>query len=85
MTSMNISMPESMKDYVEERVQKKGYGTASEYVRDLIRADQRREAEERLHGLLLEGLNSPRSEMTDSDWEDIRREVQERLAKRSKS
>ncbi len=49
---MNISLPESLKDFVDEQVATRGYGTSSEYVRELIRRDQDRM---RLRGLLLEG------------------------------
>jgi len=43
MTSLNISLPESLREYVESRVESGGFSTASEYLRDLIRADQQRE------------------------------------------
>lgn len=82
MTSMNVSLPEPLRDFVEEQVQSGGYGTASEYVRELLREAQKQKASERLETLLLEGLNSPASEMTAQDWQDIRMEVRERLAQR---
>ena len=52
MSTMNISLPESLKTFVDEQVSQRGYGTSSEYLRELIRKDQ-----DRLHlkGLLLEG------------------------------
>ena len=52
---MNISLPDSLKAFVVEQVSQRGYGTSSEYMRDLIRRDQ-----DRLHlrGLLLEGTAS---------------------------
>lgn len=53
---MNISLPESLKDFVDEQVADRGYGTSSEYVRALIRADQERQS---LRKLLLEGAESP--------------------------
>jgi len=56
MTTMNISLPHSLKDFVDEQVSGRGYGTSSEYVRELIRRDQDRQ---RLKGLLLEGAASP--------------------------
>ena len=56
MDTMNIALPESMKEFVQERVREGGYSSVSEYVRELIRADQKRKAEERLDALLLEGL-----------------------------
>jgi antitoxin ParD1/3/4 len=52
MTTMNISLPDSLKSFVDEQVEGRGYGSSSEYVRDLIRRDLDRE---RLRGLLLEG------------------------------
>ena len=39
MSTMNISLPEELKDFVDSQV-KRGYGTSSEYVRELIRKDQ---------------------------------------------
>ena len=52
---MNISLPDSLKSFVDEQVSQRGYGTSSEYVRELIRRDQ-----ERLHlrKLLLAGAAS---------------------------
>tara|TARA_R110000772_G_scaffold49123_7_gene112958 strand:- start:52446 stop:52724 length:279 start_codon:yes stop_codon:yes gene_type:complete len=55
MSTMNISLPETLKSFVDEQVSTRGYGTSSEYVRDLIRKDQDRE---KLRALLLEGANS---------------------------
>jgi antitoxin ParD1/3/4 len=80
MGTMNISLPDSLNAFVEAQIIEGGYGSASEYVCALIRADQKRKAEERLEALLLEGLNSGEpSEMTAADWREIRREVEERL------
>lgn len=55
MSTMNISLPDSLKAFVDEQVTERGYGTSSEYVRELIRRDA-----DRLHlrGLLLEGAAS---------------------------
>ena len=52
MSTMNISLPDELKSFVDEQVSGRGFGTSSEYVRGLIRKDQ-----DRLHlrGLLLEG------------------------------
>ena len=52
MSTMNISLPDSLKAFVDEQVSERGYGTSSEYVRELIRKDADRL---RLRGLLLEG------------------------------
>ncbi len=55
MSSMNISLPESLKSFVDEQVSQRGFGTSSEYVHELIRQDQERR---QLQGLLLEGASS---------------------------
>ena len=52
---MNISLPESLKAFVDEQVSQRGYGTSSEYVRELIRRDQDRQ---RLRAMLVEGATS---------------------------
>ncbi len=56
MSTMNISLPESLKTFVDEQVSQRGYGTSSEYVRELIRRDQ-----DRLHlrNVLLAGAATP--------------------------
>ena len=84
--SVNISLPESMREWVEGRVQAEGYGTVSEYFRALVREEQRRKAKESLDQKLIEALNSgePR-EMTSSDWDHIRSEVRRRLGQRRNS
>ena len=58
MTTMNISLPDSLKDFVDTQVQDGGYSTSSEYVRDLIRRDQVRSASQQLAALIMEGLES---------------------------
>jgi antitoxin ParD1/3/4 len=71
-----------MKKYVQERVASGGYGNTSEYVRDLIRAEQKQRAKAELEALLLEGINSgPATEMTAEDWEQLRERVRQRAKK----
>ncbi|MGV3652584.1 MAG: ribbon-helix-helix domain-containing protein [Noviherbaspirillum sp.] len=55
MSTMNISMPETLKAFVDEQVSQRGYGTSSEYIRELIRKEQDRL---QLRGLLLAGAAS---------------------------
>lgn len=79
MKSMNISLPDSMRTYVENQVASGGYSTASEYFRQLVRADQKRQANERLEALLLEGLGSgTATPMSDKDWQEVRSAVAKR-------
>ena len=47
-----------MKAFVEEQVESGGFGTVSEYMRDLVRRDQKERAQAKLEALLLEGLES---------------------------
>jgi antitoxin ParD1/3/4 len=81
MTTINISLPDSMQTYVEEQVAQGGYSTVSEYFRELILQDQKRQASERLQGMLLEGLESGNpTEMTEEDWVEIREAVRSRVS-----
>ena len=52
---MNISLPEALKAFVDEQVSERGYGTSSEYVRELIRRDADRL---QLRRMLLDGATS---------------------------
>ena len=86
MTTMNISLPDAMKAFVEEQVQQGGFSTASEYLRELIRDAQKQSAKERLEKLLLEGLDSgPGIEVTPEFWAEARRELERRIARRKAS
>lgn len=58
MSTMNVSLPASLRSFVDDRVRKDGYSTSSEYVRELIRADAVRRAERELADLMREGLAS---------------------------
>ena len=71
MSTMNISLPESLKDFVDEQVNERGYGTSSEYVRELIRRDQDRLG---LRSLLLAGARSARTKPVDDAYFDSLRQ-----------
>jgi antitoxin ParD1/3/4 len=78
MSTMNISLPDTLKSFVDEQVAGRGYGTSSEYVRELIRDDQDRQ---RLRGLLLEGASSAPTEPVDAALLDgLRERVRRRKA-----
>ncbi len=80
---MNISLPESMRTWIEQQVSSEGYGTTSEYFRALVREDQKRKAKEELEHRLLEAIDSGEpAEMTSEDWEHIRNTVRARLSGR---
>lgn len=67
MDSMNISLPSALKDYVDGQVAEGRYSSVSEYVRDLIRKDEKAKAWLKLEGLLLEGLEGEPTPWTDVD------------------
>ena len=75
MTTMNVSLPDGLKSFVDEQVATRGYSTSSEYVRELIRKDQERE---RLRGLLLDGAASAPTAPADNVYFDaLRRRVRQ--------
>ena len=58
MSTLNISLPEAMRDFIENQVRAGGYSTTSEYMRELVRKAQKEAAKAKLEEMLLEGLNS---------------------------
>jgi antitoxin ParD1/3/4 len=74
LTSMNISLPESLRSFVEAQVAT-GYGTVSGYIRELVRDDRKRKAQARLEELLLEGLDSGEGEVvTPEFFQELKKE-----------
>jgi antitoxin ParD1/3/4 len=67
MATMNVSLPEAMKRWVEDQTDGGAYGNASEYIRDLIRKDQeRKEARALLQAAITEGVESGTPESFDA-------------------
>jgi antitoxin ParD1/3/4 len=84
MTSMNISLPHELNQYVEGQ-SKMGYRTPSQYVRELIREDRKRHAREELEALLLEGLESGEPMVADEKfWTALKTETADLLQSRRK-
>lgn len=65
MTTMNISLPDSLKLFIDTQVSQYGYGTCSEYMRELVRKEQDRA---HLRQLLLEGAASPLEKAIDESY-----------------
>ena len=73
MSTMNISLPDTLKSFVDEQVSQRGYGTSSEYVRELIRRDQDRL---QLRNLLLAGASSgPTAPVNEAYFEGLRERI----------
>jgi antitoxin ParD1/3/4 len=70
MSTMNISLPDGLKEFVDAQVGSRGFGTSSEYVRELIRKDQDRQ---HLRGLLLAGAQSAPTAPADANYFDALR------------
>jgi antitoxin ParD1/3/4 len=78
MKTMSISLPDSIKEFVDQQVSTAGYGTANEHMRELIRRGQDRL---QLRRLLLDGAQSPSSGFGDSEYFDsLRSDIKKRLA-----
>jgi len=83
--SLNISLPETMKTWVEEQVAEGGYSTPSEFVRQLLRAEQQRQMREQIDRNLLKALDSgAATDLTAADWDNIRQRVFAKKARRKK-
>lgn len=83
MTTVTISLPESLKTFIDEQLATKGYGNVSEYFRSLLRDAQEREEEARLEALLVEGIASGGADipLTRQFWKDLKSEAMD-LAKK---
>jgi len=83
METVSVTLPESIKQYVEDQVAKGGYGSVSDYMRHLVETDQREQARAALESEVLKGLDSGESTpMTSEDWRAIREETERRHAAR---
>jgi antitoxin ParD1/3/4 len=71
MSTMNISLPGPLKAYIDEQIAERGYGTVSEYLGELIRKDQDRQA---LRRLILDGAAAPVTGEADAAWFESLRE-----------
>ena len=87
MTTVTISLPESLRDFIEVQVKTKGYGNVSEYFRGLLREAQEREADKRLETLLLESLDDPRPDIniTSEFWDGVKKRLVGRVERKRRS
>jgi antitoxin ParD1/3/4 len=85
-TTMNVSLPKDLKEWVDDQVQAGGYGTASEYLRDVLRRARERQARRAIDEKLIEAFESgPALVMDDKDWASIRRAAKAASSPRTKS
>ncbi|MFC7402091.1 type II toxin-antitoxin system ParD family antitoxin [Citricoccus sp. GCM10030269] len=73
MATMNVSLPDGLKEFVEAQVEERSYGTSSEFIRDLIRREQ---ARTQLRALLVDGMGSgPGSELDQAYFQRMRERI----------
>ena len=83
MDTVTISLPASLKAFVEKQVATKGFGNVSEYFRTLLRDAQQRDADGRLEALLLQGLTSGEVKTVDKGfWTALRAEAKRLVTER---
>ena len=76
MTTMNISLPDELKAFVDQRIQTDGYGTSSEYMRELIRRDKDRL---QFRQYLMDGMNAkPAGPVDGAYFASLRAQVKRR-------
>jgi len=76
MTTVTISLPESLKDFVERQIKTKDFGNVSEYFRTLLREARAKEEDARLEALLVEGLASGEEvPLTEEFWRELKSEA----------
>jgi antitoxin ParD1/3/4 len=82
MTTVTISLPESLKAFIDQQLATKGYGNVSEYFRSLLREAQQAEEDARLEALLLEGLAGGEDiPLTREFWKELKTEARQIAAK----
>lgn len=84
LTSMNISIPSALRDRLEEKLARQAYGSASEYVRQLIRQDLERDARDKVEALLMEGVHSKKRIKVTPKWWDEKEALVNSKSRRAK-
>lgn len=81
MSTMNISLPAALKQFIDDEVRDGSFSSTSDYVRDLVRQRQRAKAEEHLRELIAEGLASGSAgAVTPDTFEGLRQELRQHHA-----
>jgi len=85
MTTITVTLPDSMREFLDAELKQRGIEDPSEYFQALLIEDQKRKEWAKLHRMIDEGLESGSSEMTQEDWREIREEVHRRHAERTQT
>jgi antitoxin ParD1/3/4 len=82
MHTMQISLPDPVKDFVDQQIANGRHSNAGDYIHGLIREDEHRTSQDQLESMLLDGLNSETVEMNSDDWLQIRADAASLLSNR---
>ena len=74
--TLNISLTQKMRDFIDLRVEDGDYASASDYIRCLLRAD----SEQRLDQMLVDGLKGPFVKLNETEWEKTKQEIISKIA-----
>jgi antitoxin ParD1/3/4 len=74
-TTMSISLPKPLQEYIKQRTKEAHYGSPSDYIRSLIREDIKRLEQEQLERELLKGIRSKSRAITPRAWEKLKKEI----------
>ena len=86
MTTVTISLPDSLREFIDREVENKGYGNVSEYFRGLLREAQKKESDARLESLLLEGLSSGKDSPDNREfWRELKSEAAQIAARKKQA
>jgi antitoxin ParD1/3/4 len=75
MNTLNITLPESLGEFVESQARAGGHSSPGEYVLSLLNDLQKRQAREKVEAMVLEGIKSPARAITAEDWDRLHRQV----------
>ena len=82
MRTIAILLPEPLRKFVDGEIESGRYSSASEYIQELIREDEKHKAEERVEALLVEGLQGQETALIREDWNALRQEALAKLKAR---
>jgi antitoxin ParD1/3/4 len=85
MSAMTVSLSDDAREFVQAQAAAGGFKSPDSYIQELIRAEQKRQAREKVEAMLLEALKEPATEMTKADWADLRRGLEERISQEAKN
>jgi Arc/MetJ-type ribon-helix-helix transcriptional regulator len=79
MSAMTVSLSDDAREFVEAEATAGGFASAGAFIAKLVHDEQKRIARNKIDQMLLKALEGPATEVTKADWENLRREVKERL------